>query len=124
MVDDAIRFFDGSRYLLHAWTIMPNHVHVAFRSGDGYTLDRILKSWKRYTAREANKMLGRSGAFWQEESYDSLLHDQRDLDHVIHYIVSNPVKAGMVDWPWVTVLRTEFSFGEPLEADSSCGADF
>ena len=115
IVDDALRFFDGSRYLLHAWTIMPNHVHVAFRLDSTFTLHQVSQGWKGYTAREANKILRRSGAFWQEESYDSLLHDQRELDRVIEYIVRNPVKAGLQDWPWTTVLRTEYA---------SCGAGF
>jgi len=85
---------------------MPNHVHVAVRALR--PLDRITHSWKSYTAGQANKLLGRGGAFWQRESFDSLLHDQNDLDRVIRYIVENPVRAGLKDWPWVSVLRTEF----------------
>ncbi|HEV8433420.1 MAG TPA: transposase, partial [Thermoanaerobaculia bacterium] len=110
LVDRAIRFFDGERYFLHAWTIMPNHVHAALRLCDGWSLNRVMQSWKGFSANRANKMLGRSGVFWQEESYDSLIHDQRDLDRVIAYIVANPVKARLIDWPWTTVLRTDFSF--------------
>ena len=109
IVDRAIRFFDDERYVLHAWTIMPNHVRAAFRLCGGWSLDSVTQSWKGFTSRQANAMLGRSGTFWQEESYDALLHDQHDLDRVIAYIEANPVKAGLIDWPWVTVLRTEFS---------------
>ena len=105
MVDRAIRFFDEKRYLLHAWTIMPNHVHVVLRTCGSFTPRQITHSWKSYTSLEANKILGRRGWFWQTESYD-VLHDQHDLDRVIRYIVANPIKAHLVNWPWTTVLRT------------------
>jgi REP element-mobilizing transposase RayT len=111
IIDGAIRFFDGSKYLLHAWTIMPNHVHVAFRIAERVALREVTKSWKGYTAREVNKILGRHGALWQDESYDSLLHDEHDLTRVVRYIEFNPVKAGLVGWPWVTILDRKFSFG-------------
>lgn len=110
MVDDSIRHFDDDRYLLHAWTLMPNHVHVTFRALPGFTRDAVTHSWKSYTAPEANKILSRRGAFWQREGYDILIHDQNDLDRTIDYIVRNPVKAGLRDWAWTTVVRTEFSY--------------
>ncbi len=112
IVDDAIRFFDHFRYVLHAWTVMPNHVHVVFRLGKDFTLAQVLKSWKGYTAREINKILGRHGTLWQDESYDSLMHDENDLTRLVRYIDMNPVKAGLDDWPWVTVLDRKFSLGE------------
>ena len=108
LVDGAIRFFDQERYLMHAWTIMPNHVHAAFRLLPGVKLDEVTKAWKGYTARRANEILGRKGMFWQDESYDSLLHDQHELNRVIHYIVQNPIRAKLTNWPWTTVLRREF----------------
>jgi REP element-mobilizing transposase RayT len=109
MVDRSIRYFDGQRYRLHAWTIMPNHVHVVFRTLGAFTLSRVTHGWKSYTSLEANRILGRGGKFWQTESYDALLHDQHDLDRVIAYVVANPVKAGLTGWPWTTVRRTEFA---------------
>ena len=115
MVDRAIRFFDLARYVLHAWTIMPNHAHVSFRLLPGIRLEQVLQSWKGFTARKANEILGRKGMFWQDESYDSLLHDQHDLDRVIHYIVRNPIRANLANWPWTTVLRTEFRRGQTFE---------
>jgi len=88
---------------------MPNHVHVVFRLLPGIALNQVTKSWKGYTSREINKLVGRRGTLWQDESYDSLLHDQHDLDRVIDYIVRNPIRAGLRDWPWTTVLRKELS---------------
>jgi REP element-mobilizing transposase RayT len=123
VVDSAIRFFDRNRYLLHAWTIMPNHVHVAFRLLTGMTLARVMQGLKGFTAREANRVLKHRGAFWQAESFDSLLHDQNDLDRVIAYIVRNPVRARLMDWPWTTVLRTEFDGGAGWKACATRGIE-
>lgn len=69
IVADALKFFDGDRYTLHAWAVMPNHVHVVFTPLHPHVLSTILKSWKGFTAREANRILGREGAVWQKESY-------------------------------------------------------
>src|SRR5258707_1370202 len=64
----ALLFFEGARYQLKAWVIMPNHVHVVFWPVPNHTVSAILKSWKGYIAREANRFLGRSGhTFWQPE---------------------------------------------------------
>lgn len=63
-----------------------------------------MQSFKRYTARQANLFLQREGPFWQAESYDHVVRHSAELERVIHYILNNPVKAGLVkqwqDWPW------------------------
>ena len=129
MLVRALQFFDGQRYDLHAWCVMPNHVHVVFtvagivapassrqlaprsRQDGGATrsvrmtpLAAILHSWKSYTANEANKILRRNGEFWQREYYDHFIRDDRDLDRCVAYTVQNPVKSGLCkrweDWPW------------------------
>lgn len=101
----AIRFCDHKEYELLAYCIMPNHVHLVFTvKRNDISLYRILQSLKRFTAREANKILQRSGAFWQHESYDHVVRNGRALTRIVHYILENPVKAGLVDswekWPW------------------------
>lgn len=58
---------------------------------------RILQSLKRFTGKEANKLLNRQGAFWQKESYDNLIHNREELTNKIEYVLNNPVKAGLVD---------------------------
>ena len=97
---------------LLAFCIMPNHVHLVCtplqREGGTYhNLYRVLQSLKRYTARRANTMLGRRGAFWQRESYDHVVRDEDELTRIIRYVVGNPVKAGLVHhweaWPWTYV---------------------
>ena len=61
---------------------------------NGHTLEKITHSWKSYTANEANRLLGRNGAFWQPESYDHLIRGEEDLVHSVEYALSNPVPRG------------------------------
>ena len=95
---------------------MPNHVHVvvqpfAGRKNTGGTpvprseLPDILHSWKSFTAKEANKLLGRQGDFWQEEYYDHLIRNEADFRHAVRYVLDNPIKAGLKNWKWVGVAR-------------------
>lgn len=95
IVERALHHFDGDRYILDAWVIMPNHVHVLVKPLDGHTLDAILHSWKSFTAREINTAIGRSGQLWDHESFDHLLRGAEQLDRVRRYIEANPEKAGL-----------------------------
>jgi len=111
IVFDAIECFDGTRYILHCWCVMPNHVHVLFspcRSENQSRLDSllipILHSWKSYTALKANQILNRKGKFWQEEYFDVLVKSERQFAFYIRYILENPVTAKLCkkwqNWPW------------------------
>ena len=100
MVANALCHFDGNRYFLFAWSVMPNHVHVVVRPESGYNLSDILHSWKSFTAKRANKILKRGGRFWQPEYYDHLIRDEKDLKRCIEYTYYNPEKAGMDKWRW------------------------
>ena len=107
LVVDALRHFDGARYHLHAWCVMPNRVHVIFSVLPARTpalrLSSIIQSWKSFTAKEANRLLARTGSFWQREYYDHLVRDDEDFVRCIEYTINNPVKAGLCerweDWP-------------------------
>jgi REP element-mobilizing transposase RayT len=109
LVAGAIQHFAGQRYELRAWVVMPNHVHAALRPQAGYTLSQILKSWKGYSASEANRFLDREGKFWQTEFYDHLIRDDVDLQRCCHYTIMNPVNARLCehpeDWPWSSAYR-------------------
>ncbi len=95
IVENALRHFDGDRYLLGSYVIMPNHVHVLVRPAMEHKLPDILQSWKSFTAKEANKSLGRSGGFWQDESFDHIVRDEQQLQKFSRYIEENPLKAGL-----------------------------
>jgi REP element-mobilizing transposase RayT len=101
MVEHALRHFEGQRYSLRAWSVMPNHVHVVFTPQREFSLAAIIHSWKSYTAVQANRMLGRQGSFWQREYYDHLVRDNADFDRIVLYVLENPRKAGLLDWRWV-----------------------
>ncbi|MGE5610571.1 MAG: helicase C-terminal domain-containing protein, partial [Bacillota bacterium] len=100
IVAEAIRYFDGNRYELLAWCLMPNHVHVVLQPLEGFELARIVHTWKSRTGKEANKVLGRSGEFWQAEYYDHLVRDEEDLKHSVKYTWENAVNAGITNWRW------------------------
>jgi hypothetical protein len=76
MVENALLHFDAARYRVHAWVVMPNHVHILFTPENGFTLSRILHSWKSFTAKEANRIVGRRGPFWQEEYFDRYIRNR------------------------------------------------
>jgi len=100
IVQDALLHFHGQRYVLFAWCVMPNHVHVVFRPEPGYNLSDILHSWKSFTAKKANKLLNRTGSFWQAEYYDHIIRDQKEFDGRVEYTYYNPDKSGMETWQW------------------------
>jgi len=83
------------RYALHGFAVMPNHVHLLMTPH--IALPRLTKGLKGFTAKQANQMLGLTGKpFWQEESYDRLVRNQRESDRIRFYIEQNPVRAGLV----------------------------
>jgi len=100
---DTLLHFDGARYQLSAWCLMPNHVHVVFRPLQGYALASIVHTWKSYSAHEANRILKRSGSFWQREYYDHLVRNEEDFLRIVRYVIENPKKANLASWPWVGV---------------------
>jgi len=104
LVEEALLEFDGDRYRVIAWCIMPNHVHVLIETSGEWTLDRVVHGWKSYAAHEANKVLERSGQFWAREYHDRFVRDDDHLTRAIRYIENNPVAAGLVPvaeaWLW------------------------
>ena len=98
LVLGALQHFDGDRYTLLAWCVMPNHVHVVFKPASGQELDKILHSWKSFTAHRAVQQLQAPSPFWQPEYYDHLIRDDEDLLHAIEYTLHNPVAAGLGNW--------------------------
>ena len=94
IVDGAFRFFDGRRYALDEYVVMPNHVHVLVKPMADYDLAGILHSWKSYTANRINRRMGRSGQLWQHESYDHIVRNGSAMDAIRRYIRDNPIMKG------------------------------
>jgi putative transposase len=103
LVEDAVHFYHGQRYDLRAWVVMPNHVHALFRV-DSTPMSEIVGDWKKYTAKAANRLLGRRGAFWEADYWDTYMRSTAHEMQTIRYTENNPAKAGLVldpkRWPW------------------------
>jgi len=103
VVENALKFYHDQRYELRAWTVMPNHVHVLFKTGDA-SMARTVEGWKKFTSHEINKRLGRTGQFWAEDYWDTYMRDAEHESRTRGYIENNPVKAFLVrdakEWPW------------------------
>ncbi len=93
LVERALRHFDGERYVLGGFVVMPNHVHAILQPIQEHQLSEVLHSWKSFTANAVNKALNRSGQFWQEESFDRIVRDAAELEKFASYIEQNPTKA-------------------------------
>jgi radical SAM protein with 4Fe4S-binding SPASM domain len=123
LVLEALRHFDAQRYDLIAWCIMPNHVHVIVRPLASNDLADILHSWKSFTAKQANKSLGKTGAFWQEEYYDHLIRDEEDFNHHLNYLLQNPERAGLKGWQWVGTQKKKQKETRGQDARGTQGQD-
>ncbi len=102
---NAFKHFDGQRYRLIAWCVMPNHAHVLFETTTT-PMGEIIESWKRFTSTHANKLLGRRGPFWQEDYWDTFMRNSEHESSTIHYMENNPRKAGLERWPWRSSIKT------------------
>jgi hypothetical protein len=83
MVERALLHFDGTRYRMIAWCVMPNHVHAIVESPIQNQLGNIVHSWKSFSANRANRTLGRSGSFWHEDYFDRFIRDESHLARTI-----------------------------------------
>lgn len=112
LVSESLRFFDGDRYRLDAWVAMPNHVHIVFWPIPNNTVSEIVQSWKRFTSRQANKILGLTGKpFWQRESFDHWIRNDEEHARCCRYVTNNPVKARLCPtpeaWKWSSAWRAD-----------------
>jgi len=108
LIVEALRHFDGERYLLYDYTVMPDHVHFILRPlgppGKSERLSRITQSLKGWLAYRINRLCGGSGPLWQDESYDHIIRNEADHQETAGYILDNPSRRGLIsdpiEWPW------------------------
>ena len=105
IVADALQHFDGERYEIASFVVMPNHVHVMFRPLGDHALPDIVRSWKGFTAREINKRIGKTGALWQDEYWDRLIRSEWHFSKVAEYIRENPVNARLKESEYILMER-------------------
>ena len=101
----SLLYPDGKDYKLICYCIMPNHIHLIFELIErNKGISKIMQSIKRISARKCNLVLNRNRKFWQDESYDRLVRDDKELYFIIQYVLMNPVNAGLVknwnDWKY------------------------
>ena len=103
IAEQTITHHHGQRFQMLAWVVMPNHVHLLFKVLD-VPMAQLLDAWKGFTAKCANRILGKRGKFWQDGYWDTYMRDESHELRARKYIESNPVKAGLAatgkDWPW------------------------
>ena len=127
---DAIRYRHEhlQQFEMHSWVVMANHVHVLITPH--IEVSKLMHSLKRFTAREANKILGLTGQpFWQDESYDHLVRSDLEFQRIVKYIEMNPVRAGLVTtpeaFPWSSAGKSgQYIDGGRAKADCQSAAGF
>jgi len=102
IVTNAFHYFNGTKYDLHAYCVMSNHIHLVIgakknEQGSYFLMSSVVQSLKRYTANQINKALGKTGQIWDDYYFDRIIRDYEDYRNVINYTLNNPVKAGIVD---------------------------
>jgi putative transposase len=111
IVENTLLFGDGTRYVLLAWVVMPNHIHALIETKESWPLERALHGWKGYTAKQMNAVLERQGPLWEREYHDRYVRDEVPLGNAVLYVHNNPVKAGLVerpeDWRYSSARRVE-----------------
>jgi REP element-mobilizing transposase RayT len=104
-VAQALARFHGSKYRLHAWVAMDDHVHALLTPLEDFTLERIVRAWKSYTSRSINRQRGTVGALWQDEYFDRIVRDEAEFLEKSKYILGNPFKRWpeLTEYPWAGV---------------------
>lgn len=97
IVANSLRHFDGDRYDLTDFVVMPNHAHVLVAFPDEESLLDQCDSWKHFTATQLNRKLGTSGRFWQQDGFDHLVRSVDQFEYLRRYIAENPLKAHLVE---------------------------
>jgi len=93
IVAETLQHFNGERLALISSVVMPNHVHALFVQNVEHPLEKIIRSWKTFPARQINSLLGRSGSLWQRDYFDRLVRDEQHLANCVRHIRRNPEKA-------------------------------
>lgn len=116
MLCTAFKFYDAKLYDLHAYCVMPNHIHLLVKplpeaDGEYCKLSTIVQRLKSYTSKEINRVLNRQGRVWNEDYFDRYIRDEDDYYHAVNYILHNPVKAGLAtqpeDWKYCYYCRDD-----------------
>ena len=109
IVKDSLEYYNNQKYLLHAWCIMPNHLHVIFQLLASYRQREVLFGWKSFTAHAINKALNRRGTLWQSDCYNHIIRTEREYYNQMWYVWNNPkyLPAEEIKWRWSCLQRED-----------------
>jgi type I restriction enzyme R subunit len=93
IVSESLRHFDGERYCLCDFVVLPNHVHLLAAFATEEAMLAQCESWKHFTARTINRAIGRSGRLWEQDAFDHLVRSPEEFEHLRRYIAENPIRA-------------------------------
>ncbi len=97
IVRDALRHFDGERYRLLAWVVMPNHVHAMIEQITGHGLSAVVHSWKSFTSHRIGRQRTQGGRLWANDYFDRFIRNGDHYAIAKFYIENNPVKARLAE---------------------------
>jgi putative transposase len=95
IVADSLLHFDGQRYRMGDFVVMPNHVHLLVVFSTAEAMKEQCDSWLHYTTSRINQAIGETGKFFQQEPFDHLVRSPEQYDYLRQYIADNPHKAGL-----------------------------
>jgi REP element-mobilizing transposase RayT len=92
---EALQYFEGERYFLDTFVIMPNHVHLIMAPTLAFGVSQILHSWKSFSAHQICQKFNIEPPLWLDESWDHLIRNEYYFRKYRQYIADNPHKAGL-----------------------------
>lgn len=103
LVFEALKYFNNIRYQLFCFVVMNDHVHVLFRLKRKEILEKVIHSWKSYTANRLQVHFDRHGVVWQDDYFDRIVRNEKQFYRFVKYILNNPYKRWKVKsyrWAW------------------------
>jgi putative transposase len=101
----ALKHFEGSRYEFYACVVMHDHVHALVKPLENHSLQKLVHSWKSFTAHRFRCDFGRNSPIWQDEYLDRIVRDEEEFLDKVQYVLNNPVKTWpeLEDYPWAWI---------------------
>jgi REP element-mobilizing transposase RayT len=101
IISDCIKFFHRSKYLLVAYVVMDDHAHAVLTLLGDSVLNKIIHSWKSFSANQIQHQMNKRGSIWQPNYWDKTIYGIDDMCQYTKYILSNPWKR----WPMLKTYR-------------------
>lgn len=115
LVRDSLLHFDGIRYQMHTFVIMPNHLHLLVTFPDRQSMLAQCESWKRFTGTQLNRHLGTTGRFWQQDAFDHLVRHQAQYHRLLRYLAENPTRARLKPDEYILYNANDSSHHSPSD---------